>query len=201
MDGRPLAHVERVPACADVTISLSAPGPQRHVASANRPLPYARPRVERHVPAAAVAAVGHHHAAVAIVLPERTVTTTQFEAPHDFTVQRRAAVVERESDVLDLMLPERTALKRLLGDTTCYALKPAAASRLAQMCGAVHDATWDNAGSKAKLDSNMKLWRGYCDGLNTPCWRPCEAGLTMQEKEREAILAANFLGLGWEGQP
>jgi hypothetical protein len=149
--------------------------------------------VERHVPAAAVAAVGHHHAAVAIDLPERTVTTTQLEAPHDFTVQRRAAVVERESDVLDLMLPERTALKRLLGDTTCYALKPAAASRLAQMCGAVHDATWDNAGSKAKLDSNMKLWRGYCDGLNTPCWRPCEAGLTMQEKEREAILAANFL--------
>jgi hypothetical protein len=61
------------------------------------------------------------------------------------------------------------------------------------LCGAVHDATWDNAGSKAKLDCKMKLWRGYCDGLNTPCWRPCEAGLTMQEKEREAILAANFL--------
>jgi hypothetical protein len=45
MDGRPLAHVERVPACADVTISLSAPaGPQRNVASADRPSPYARPR-------------------------------------------------------------------------------------------------------------------------------------------------------------
>ena len=194
MDGRPLAHVERVPACADVTISLSAPaGPQRNVASADRPSPYARPRVERHVPVAAVAALGHQHAMVAVDLPERSVTTTQLEAAPDFTVQHRAAVVERESDVLDLMLPERTALKRLLGDTSCYALKPAAASRLAHMCGAVHDATWDNAGSKAKLDSNMKLWRGYCDSLNTPCWRPCEAGLTMQEREREAILAANFL--------
>jgi hypothetical protein len=81
MDGRPLAHVERVPACADVTISLSAPaGPQRNVASADRPSPYARPRVERHVPVAAVAALGHQHAVVAVDLPERSVTTTRLEA-------------------------------------------------------------------------------------------------------------------------
>ena len=26
----------------------------------------------------------------------------------------------------------------------------------------------------------MKLWRGNCDSLNTPCWRLCEAGLTVQ---------------------
>ena len=197
MDGRPLAHVERVPACADMpispAISPAAPGPQRHIASGERPSPYARPRVERHAPAAAVSTAGHQHTVATVDLPERTVTTTQLEALHDFRVQHCAAVVEREADVLDLMLPERTALKRLLGDTSRYALKPAAASRLAHMCGAVHDVTWDNAGSKAKLDSNMKLWRTYCEGLNTPCWRPGEADLTAQEREREAILAANFL--------
>jgi hypothetical protein len=197
MDGRPLAHVERVPACADMpispAISPAAPGPQRHIASGERPSPYTRPRVERHVPAAAVSTVGHQHTVATVDLPERTVTTTQLEALHDFRVQHCAAVVEREADVLDLMLPERTALKRLLGDTSRYALKPAAASRLAHMCGAVHDVAWDNAGSKAKLDSNMRLWRTYCEGLNTPCWRPGEADLTAQEREREAILAANFL--------
>ena len=39
--------------------------------------------------------------------------------------------------------------------------------------------------------------RGLCatgsKRWGTPCWRPSEAGLTLHEREREAILAANFL--------
>jgi hypothetical protein len=117
----------------------------------------------------------------------------ELEPDFRHTVMHRSATVESEANALDSLLPERAALKRLLNDGSQYALKPASASRLAHMCGAVHDSTWDNAGSKAKLDSNMKLWRKYCDGLNTPCWRPGEASLSPHDKEREAILAANFL--------
>ena len=113
----------------------------------------------------------------------------ELEPDFRHTVMHRSATVESEANALDSLLPERTALKRLLNDGSQYALKPASASRLAHMCGAVHDSTWDkcgavhdstwdNAGSKAKLDSNMKLWRKYCDGLNTPCWRPGEASLS-----------------------
>ncbi|KOO34225.1 hypothetical protein Ctob_015819 [Chrysochromulina tobinii] len=166
-----------------------APGPVRH----DRLTPYTRPKTERYVPSSAPGTVVDRLPVTSVVLPERCATTMELETVLEYTVTHRSATVESEANALDLLLPERTALKRLLNDSSQYALKPASASRLAHMCGAVHDATWDNAGSKAKLDSNMKLWRKYCDGLNTPCWRPGEAGLTPHEREREAILAANFL--------
>jgi len=145
------------------------------------------------VPSSAPSAADSQLPVPSVVLPEYVATTMELEPDFRHTVMHRSATVESEANALDSLLPERAALKRLLNDGSQYALKPASASRLAHMCGAVHDSTWDNAGSKAKLDSNMKLWRKYCDGLNTPCWRPGEASLSPHDKEREAILAANFL--------
>ena len=199
------ALVDRVPALVEpwppaASCRTPAPGPLRHDGQQapghvrhERPAPYTRPKTERHVPSSAPSAADGQLPVSSVVLPERSVTTMELETGLEYTVMHSSATVESEKNALDSLLPERTALKRLLNDSSQYALKPASASRLAHMCGAVHDTTWDNVGSKAKLDSNMKLWRKYCDGLNTPCWRPGEAGLTVNEREREAILAANFL--------
>jgi len=199
------ALVDRVPALVEAwppaaSCRTPAPGPLRHDGQQapghvrhERPAPYTRPKTERHVPSSAPSAADSQLPVSSVVLPEYVATTMELEPDFRHTVMHRSATVESEANALDSLLPERTALKRLLNDGSQYALKPASASRLAHMCGAVHDTTWDNVGSRAKLDSNMKLWRKYCDGLNTPCWRPSEAGLTLHEREREAILAANFL--------
>jgi hypothetical protein len=49
-----------------------------------------------------------------------------------YTVMHHSAVVESEVNALDLLLPERTSLNRLINDRSQYALKPASASRLAR---------------------------------------------------------------------
>ena len=193
------AHVDPWPPAASCSVPApgplrrdgqQAPGPLRH----ERPSPYTRPKTERHVPSSVPSSTADAQLPVcSVALPERSSAMMELETNCVYTVMHRSAVVESEANALNHLLPERTTLNRLLNDKSQYALKPASASRLAHMCGAVFDSTWDNAGSKAKLDSNMKLWRKYCDGLNTPCWRPGEALLTPHEKEREAILAANFL--------
>jgi hypothetical protein len=96
-------------------------------------MPYMRIRTERHVPSSAPSGADERLPVCSVALPERSSTTMDLETDHEYTVMHRSAVVERETSALDLLLPERTALKRLLDDSSQYALKPASASRLAHM--------------------------------------------------------------------
>ena len=178
MDGRPIAHggaYERVQ--ADVAPPVLASGPQTYRWEGQAQSIDAEPRRPR---TTAVIEVVQHGAAFATEGRGSSVHTIQREPPSISAAARS-------------QMPEDHAVRRLLDDTSEFALRPASAARLQLMCGAIFDDTHDNHGSKAKLNSNMKLWRAYCGELNTPFWRPTESGLTTPELEREAILAANFL--------
>ena len=89
--------------------------------------------------------------------------------------------------------PHQAAADRLLADTSPYALRPTDSDVVRRMCDAVFDDSYDNQGSVKKLTSNMKLWRAYTQTLNTPAWRPDVRDLDAAGRERESILAANFI--------
>jgi len=88
---------------------------------------------------------------------------------------------------------EATVALRLASDTSEYALRPADPHLLSGMCAAVFCTQYDNRGSTKKLDSNLKLWRRYTEELNTPMWRPPYDLLDANSRERESVLAANFV--------
>ena len=88
---------------------------------------------------------------------------------------------------------DAAVVTRLLGDQSPFALRPDDPDAVRRLCSGVFDTSWDNAGSRRKLDSNMRLWRRYTDSLNTPCWRPDSRGLSDLERERESVLAAGFI--------
>ena len=177
MDGRPIAHggaYERV--LADVAPPVAS-GPQTYRWEGRAPSVDTEPR-RLHAPA--VIEVVQHGEVFATEGRSTSVHTIQREPPSIGAAARSE-------------MPEDHAVRRLLDDNSEFALRPASAARLQLMCGAIFDDTHDNHGSKAKLNSNMKLWRAYCGELNTPFWRPTESALAAPELEREAILAANFL--------
>jgi hypothetical protein len=81
----------------------------------------------------------------------------------------------------------------LSDDMSPYALRPRDTGALERLCGDIFDDTYDNAGSRTKLDGNMRYWQAWCAEMGTPAWRPDYRGLSAGERRRESVLAAGFL--------
>lgn len=80
----------------------------------------------------------------------------------------------------------------LAHDDSEYALHPKYAS-LDDICHDAFDTTYENQNSMNKLDSNLRLWARYAADMGTPVWRPDVSALDELGRQREALLAANFI--------
>ena len=82
---------------------------------------------------------------------------------------------------------------QIIGDESAYALRPRENETLRQLCVDVYDTSYDNQGSRRKIDGNMRHWQEWCASMRTPMWRPDYRSLSAADQRRETLLAAGFI--------